>query len=222
MAAGLGIGGIWRGMGVWENRQGSGVGSCNLPRATDQAGPDLSPPRMAGGLRAGGPGRGKGDHQLHPKEVTQGQKAEAAGQGPIRCTGGEQRADDADRQKSSETDGWPAGQTGREAQADRQLRGCQSTQEEAGRPSDPEPVSHLAETPAGPPEAASAVGAPAACAGWGGRGGCGEPLPQAPPTERPAPPPREGERGGRGPGPRGLGPLLPKGRLLARHLGPPG
>lgn len=126
VAAGLGIGGMWRGMGVWENRQGSGVGSCNLPQATDQAGPDLSPPRMAGGLRAGRPGRGKGDHQLHPKEVTQGQKAEAAGQGPIRCTGGEQRADDADRQKSRETDGWPAGQTGREAQADRQLRGCQS------------------------------------------------------------------------------------------------
>ena len=70
-------------MGVWENRQGSGVGSCNLPRATDQTGPDLSPPRTAGGLRAGGPGRGKDDHQLHPKEVTQGQKAEAAGQGSL-------------------------------------------------------------------------------------------------------------------------------------------
>ena len=93
VAAGLGVGGMGRGMGVWEKRQGSGVGSCNLPRATDQTAPDPSPPRMAGGLRAGGPGRGKGDHQLHPQEVTREQKAEAAGQGPIRCTGGEQRAD---------------------------------------------------------------------------------------------------------------------------------
>ena len=124
VAAGLGVREMGRGRGVWENRQGSGVGSCNLPRATDQTGPDLSPPRTAGGLRAGGPGRGKDDHQLHPKEVTQGQKAEAAGQGPIRCIGDEQRADQgcghADRQKSSETDGWPARQTDRQAGAGRQ------------------------------------------------------------------------------------------------------
>lgn len=126
-----------------------------------------------------------------------------------------------DRSQAKQTAGQPGRQAGRRRQTD-SCAAVSHTQEEAGRPSDPEPVSHLAETPAGPPEAASAVGAPAACAGWGGRGGCGEPLPQAPPTERPAPPPREGERGGRGPGPRGLGPLLPKGRLLARHLGPPG
>ena len=180
------------------------MGSCNLPRATDQTAPDPSPPRMAGGLRAGGPGRGKGDHQLHPQEVTREQKAEAAGQGPIRCTGGEQRADQAaaTRTDRSQADRRLASQADRRAGRRRQTDSCAAvrhTQEEAGRPSAPSRRS-LGRGAGGPPEAAPAV----------------EPQPRAQSGEEPAdvvepsrrPRPRSGRprpRGGRKAGGAGPG-----------------
>lgn len=137
-----GYGGEWGSV----ERTGRGLGweAATCPEPPIRQGPDLSPPldgRWA-------PGRRARQRQRRPSVTSQRGYTGTEGGGcgtraDPRCTGGEQRADDADRQKSSETDGWPAGQTGREAQADRQLRGCQSTQEEAGRPSDPEPVSHF-------------------------------------------------------------------------------
>ena len=141
-------------MGVWQNRQGTGVGSCNLPQVTYQTAQDLSPRRRAAGLRAGGPRRGKGNHQSRPKEVTHGQKTEVVGQGPISCT----------RDGPTAAKGWPSSQTGEvkqrgswpPRQTDRlpgRRAGRQTdsrvavshAQGEAGRQSDPELFGHSAE-----------------------------------------------------------------------------
>lgn len=111
------------------------------------------------------------------------------------------RAGQAGRQKkSSEQAG---GQPGRrtDTQTDRQTARQEGCQSHSGRSSQTlEPQAHQSlsrETPVGPAEAAAAISAPGrgrACAGLGGRGGCGEISPPAPPTAQPAPPQRVRKR----------------------------
>lgn len=187
-------------MGVWENRQGTGVGSCNLPQVTDQTAQDLSPRRTAAGLRAGGPRRGKGNHQSRPKEVTHGQKTEVAGQGPVSCMGDGLTA----------AKGWPASQTGEAKQrgswpprqTDRQPCGCQSRAGRSRQTVGPRALRSLSrETPGGPPEAVPANPDPPRA--QGGEEGEDVVSRSPGPAHRAAgSSPRERERGGRGPGPR--------------------
>lgn len=106
---------------------------------------------------------------------------------------------------------WPGRPADRQTDA---LRLSVPLREKPANSQTPEPAVHSAERPGWVCQSVAA--SPASCAGRGGRGGCGEPLPAGPAHRAAGPAPSSG---------RGLRPrrsaLITKGHLLGRHLRPP-
>lgn len=147
--------------GLGEQGRGLGWEAATCPEPPiRQVGP-VTPAdgRWAPGRR--GQAEAKATISYIPKRLHRARKAEAADKGRSAAPAvNREQTTRTDRSQAKQTAGQPGRQAGGGAGRQTAGCGCQSTQEEAGRPSDPRARQSLGRDAGGPPEAASAVGAP--------------------------------------------------------------